>query len=50
MERLEAEVLTQALRNAGWNQTLAARQLEMPLRTLVYKIRLHGIRRGDAAR
>jgi transcriptional regulator with GAF, ATPase, and Fis domain len=50
MERLEAELLTHALREAGWNQTEAARQLSMPLRTLVYKIRMHGIRRPDSAR
>jgi DNA-binding NtrC family response regulator len=45
MERLESEVLVRALRDAGWNQTEASRQLSMPLRTLVYKIRMHGIRR-----
>jgi transcriptional regulator with GAF, ATPase, and Fis domain len=50
MERLEAEVLTQALREAGWNQTEAARQLQMPLRTLVYKIKMHGIRRPESVR
>jgi DNA-binding NtrC family response regulator len=49
MERLESEVLVQALREAGWNQTEAARQLSMPLRTLVYKIRMHGIRRPESA-
>jgi two-component system response regulator AtoC len=48
MERLEAELLKQALREASWNQTLAARQLAMPLRTLVYKIRMHGIRRPES--
>jgi len=48
MEKLEAELLTQALRDAGWNQTVAARQLEMPLRTLVYKIRMHAIRRPES--
>ena len=50
MERLEAELLTHALREAGWNQTEAARQLSMPLRTLVYKIRMHGIRRPESVR
>jgi transcriptional regulator with GAF, ATPase, and Fis domain len=50
MERLEAELLVHALREADWNQTEAARQLSMPLRTLVYKIRMHGIRRPDRAR
>jgi DNA-binding NtrC family response regulator len=50
MERLEAELLSHALREADWNQTEAARQLSMPLRTLVYKIRMHGIRRPDRGR
>ena len=50
LERLEAELLSHALREADWNQTEAARQLSMPLRTLVYKIRMHGIRRPDRAR
>ena len=30
---------------ADWNQRTAARQLALPLRTLVYKIRRLGIRR-----
>jgi DNA-binding NtrC family response regulator len=46
MEQLEVEVLIAALREAGWNQTEAARRLDMPLRTLQYKIKTHGIKRG----
>jgi DNA-binding NtrC family response regulator len=46
MDRLESEVLTEALREADWNQSETARRLRMPLRTLVYKIRAHGIRKG----
>jgi DNA-binding NtrC family response regulator len=46
MDQLEAEVLIGALREAGWNQTEAARRLDMPLRTLQYKIKQHGIKRG----
>lgn len=46
MEKLEVEVLIGALREAGWNQTEAARRLGMPLRTLQYKIKQHGIKRG----
>jgi DNA-binding NtrC family response regulator len=45
MERLESEVLVDALSRAGWNQSKAARELSMPLRTLVYKIRMHGIKK-----
>ena len=45
MDRLEAEVLLDALRACGWNQTHAARRLQMPLRTLVHKIKVHGLRK-----
>jgi DNA-binding NtrC family response regulator len=45
IERLEAEILHHALRDAGWNQTLAAQNLRMPRRTLVYKIRIYRIRK-----
>jgi DNA-binding NtrC family response regulator len=45
MDRLEAAVLGHALEAAGWNQTETARRLEMPLRTLVHKIREHGLKK-----
>jgi DNA-binding NtrC family response regulator len=45
MEQLEAAVLEHALEQAGHNQSETARRLGMPLRTLVHKIRAHGIRR-----
>ena len=45
MERLEAEVLTEALRQCEWNQTKAARLLQMPLRTLVHKLKSHNLRK-----
>jgi DNA-binding NtrC family response regulator len=45
MERLEAEVLTEALRQSDWNQTKAARLLQMPLRTLVHKLKSHNLRK-----
>jgi DNA-binding NtrC family response regulator len=45
MERLEAEVLTEALRQSEWNQTKAARLLQMPLRTLVHKLKSHNLRK-----
>jgi DNA-binding NtrC family response regulator len=50
MDRLEAEVLTHALRETNWNQTEAARRLQMPLRTLVYKIKVHEIRKSSDTR
>jgi DNA-binding NtrC family response regulator len=45
MERLEVVLLTEALREASWNQTETARRLQMPLRTLVHKLKMLGIRR-----
>jgi DNA-binding NtrC family response regulator len=45
MDQLEAAVLTHALEQAGYNQSETARRLGMPLRTLVHKIREHGIKR-----
>jgi len=50
VKRYEAELLEAALREAGWNQTEAARRLGMPLRTLVHKLKALGIARPrDAA-
>jgi len=41
-ERREIET---SLARSGWNVTEAARQMELPRRTLVYKIRQYGLRR-----
>jgi len=41
----ERELLLEALRRHGGNQTEAARDLQMPLRTLVHKIRLLGLKK-----
>ncbi len=43
LENTEAQFILEALRAAGWNQTEAAKQLNMPLRTLQYKIKSFGI-------
>jgi two-component system, NtrC family, response regulator AtoC len=48
LERLEADLLRDALEHAGWNQTETARQLSMPLRTLTYKIKVLGIKKPPA--
>ncbi|WP_437752198.1 sigma 54-interacting transcriptional regulator [Sorangium sp. So ce1389] len=54
LQRCEADLIVEALRKAGGNQTEAARALGMPLRTLVYKLKALGIKRlgyappGDA--
>ncbi len=43
LENAEAQFILDALRESGWNQTEAAKQLNMPLRTLQYKIKSFGI-------
>jgi len=45
MQRHEATVIFDALRKAAWNQSEAARELRIPLRTLVHKIKLYGIKK-----
>jgi two-component system, NtrC family, response regulator AtoC len=45
LQRCEAEIIVQALRDAGWNQTEAALALGMPLRTLVHKLKTLGIKK-----
>jgi DNA-binding NtrC family response regulator/pSer/pThr/pTyr-binding forkhead associated (FHA) protein len=45
MERLEVEVIVQALRDASGSQTEAARLLKLPLRTLQHKIKTLGIKK-----
>jgi DNA-binding NtrC family response regulator len=50
MERLEADVIVRALEQTGWNQTAAARELSMPLRTLQYKIKVLEIARPPRTR
>jgi len=45
MERLETAVLTEAIDEVGGNQTEAAKQLDMPRRTLVHKIKVLGVKR-----
>jgi DNA-binding NtrC family response regulator len=46
VERFEAEVIRQALSAANNHQPTAARTLGIPLRTLVYKLRKHGLQRA----
>ncbi|MFO0568834.1 MAG: sigma 54-interacting transcriptional regulator [Polyangiaceae bacterium] len=45
MEALETEYLRFALRQNDWNQTHTARRLDMPLRTLVHRMKVLGVRR-----
>lgn len=45
MASYEAQVLLDALRQEDWNQTRAAKLLQMPLRTFAHKMKLHGIKK-----
>ena len=45
LQRFETRVITAALAKAGGNQTAAARELNLPLRTLTHKIRELGIKK-----
>ncbi|HET8939590.1 MAG TPA: helix-turn-helix domain-containing protein [Polyangiales bacterium] len=47
LRNLEVELIRDALRRSDNNQTRAARLLNMPLRTLVYKIRVYGLRKAE---
>ena len=47
LQRYEMQIILDALRATRWNQTEAARQLGMPLRTLVHKIKVLGIKKLD---
>jgi len=46
LRSLEVELIRDALHRSGNNQTQASRLLNMPLRTLVYKIRAYGLRKA----
>jgi len=47
MDRLEAELILDALRATNGNLAMAARRLRMSLRTLQEKMTMHGLRRFD---
>ncbi|WP_437683145.1 sigma 54-interacting transcriptional regulator [Sorangium sp. So ce131] len=47
MDRLEAEIILDALRATNGNLAMAARRLRMPLRTLQEKIASQGLKRSD---
>jgi DNA-binding NtrC family response regulator len=44
VRRYEMQLIREALSSANGNQTKAAELLDMPLRTLVYKLRSYGLR------
>jgi transcriptional regulator with GAF, ATPase, and Fis domain len=45
-DRFEADTLLAALRETDWNVADAARKLDLPLRTMQHKMKMHGIKRG----
>lgn len=49
VQAFEAQLIMRTLERCSWNQTEAARRLNVPRRTLVYKMRQLGIRRTAAA-
>jgi two-component system NtrC family response regulator len=48
LEAIEKELLLRALRKFNWNQTHAARYLDISRKALIYRMEKHGIQRPDA--
>lgn len=49
LEAVERELLVRALDKFNWNQTQAARYLDISRRTLIYRMDKHGLRRDGEA-
>jgi two-component system NtrC family response regulator len=49
LEAVERELLLQALERANWNQTQAARYLDISRRTLIYRMEKHNLVRAGTA-
>jgi two-component system NtrC family response regulator len=49
LEAVERELILQALRKFNWNQTQAARYLDISRKTLMYRIAKHGIEKETSA-
>jgi two-component system NtrC family response regulator len=45
LEAIEKELILKALEKCHWNQTHAARYLDISRKTLIYRMERHGIRR-----
>lgn len=45
LEAIEKELILKALDKCGWNQTRAARYLDISRKTLIYRMERHGIRK-----
>jgi len=48
LEAIEKELIVKALERCAWNQTQAARYLDISRKTLIYRMERHGIRRQHA--
>jgi DNA-binding NtrC family response regulator len=48
LEAIEKELIVKALERCGWNQTQAARYLDISRKTLIYRMERHRIRRQHA--
>jgi len=46
LEAVEKELILKALEKCGWNQTRAARYLDISRKTLLYRMERHGIKRA----
>ena len=47
LEAVEKELILKALEMSGWNQTHAAKYLDLSRKTLIYRMEKHGIRRNS---
>ena len=47
LEAVEKELILKALEKCGWNQTRAARYLDISRKTLIYRMERHGIRKAE---
>ena len=49
LEAVEKELILRALAKFNWNQTQAARYLDISRKTLIYRMEKFGLRRSDVA-
>ncbi len=49
LEAIEKELILKALEKFNWNQTHAAKYLDISRKTLIYRMEKHGIQRGNSA-
>lgn len=49
LEAIEKELILRALEKCDWNQTHAARYLDISRKTLIYRMDRHGIKRPQAS-